>query len=118
MGFRKYGSAVGEEGITFTALRPTARDPTGGIVLPPGDEAQDYYIEIFIRARDGIGGQTLSPPMFVQVRKLPYYWMKIITEILSSDLGQSCQIQRYKDQQSLVFEVHLYQATIARFGKI
>ena len=78
MGFRKYGSAVGEQGIKFTALRPTARDPTGGIVLPPGDKAQDYYIEIFIRARDGIGGQTLSPPMFVQVRKLPYYWMKIM----------------------------------------
>ena len=94
MGFRKYGSAVGEQGIKFTALRPTARDPTGGIVLPPGDKAQDYYIEIFIRARDGIGGQTLSPPMFVQVRKLPYYWMKISTEFYLVTL---VRVVKFKD---------------------
>lgn len=67
MGFRQLGSATGSEGITFTPFRPTPTDPTGGIVLPPGDPAFNSEMEIFVRARDGIGGQTLSAPMIVQV---------------------------------------------------
>lgn len=66
MGYRVKGESL----IRFTPFRPTATDPTGGIVLPPGKSTYNNEIEVFVRAKDGIGGLTLSEPMIIQVSKL------------------------------------------------
>lgn len=59
----------GDVNIAFKGWRSTPTDPLGGIYLAAGRQEFDYEVEIYIRAKDGIGGQTLSEPMIVQVSK-------------------------------------------------
>lgn len=45
----------------------TATIPGGGIPLPQGLESEDYGMEMVIRAKDSLGGTTMSNFMIVKV---------------------------------------------------